>query len=307
MKELLDNLWVEKYRPEKLEDIVISKDLKKKMLSYKEDGSIPHIIFVGTAGIGKTSLARILTRDILDCEFISINASDEGGVDTMRSKVKTFATSASFDNKIKIVILGEADGLSSSAQDSLKEIIEDCSETTRFIFTVNNISKMSEPIVSRCQRFDLKCEPTSFTMRLKYIANEENVEISNEDLVNLTKRYYPDFRSAINNLQKYTVDGVFKFKEEDDFSFVKNLWVKIVKEEPEDVRKYYIENSIAYEDEESLLLSLAKYAFKNFKPENSRKILLLINKYLVQSSILADKELNLYCWVLEVKGLFKKD
>ena len=147
MDELLNALWVEKYRPKNLDELVIDSDVKKRIKSFEEDGEIPHLLLVGTAGIGKTSLAKILVNDVLDCEYLNINASDEGGIDMVRNEVKSFASSATFDGKPKVIILGEADGLTSAAQNSLKEIIEDYAESTRFIFTANDISKISFDLI----------------------------------------------------------------------------------------------------------------------------------------------------------------
>lgn len=305
MEELLDNLWVEKYRPMTLDDIVLDPEIEKKMLEYKEKGSIPHMLFVGTAGIGKSSLAKIISNELLQCETLNINASDEGGIETVRSKVKSFATSASFDGSLKIVILGEADGLSKQAQDSLKEIIEDCSHTTRFILTANDITKLSEPILSRHQRFDIKYTYKDFFLRILKIVRAEGIKGKPAEIEKMCKAAFPDFRSAINNLERYTTNGTFTLPKLSEGSFAEKLWLCIDKEEPEDVRAFVINNTIEYTSHQELMSTMAEYAFTNLKPETSRTLILTLNKYLVQDAAVVDKELNFYCLILELSPLLK--
>ena len=298
---LTNTLWVEKYRPTTIDDIVLPADITQKMRDFGVAQDIPNIILVGTAGIGKTSLARIIVNSLIDCEVLNINASGEGGIDTVRSKVKSFATSASFLGKPKVVIFGEADGLTKSAQDSLKEIIEECSQTTRFIFTANDISKMSKPIVSRCQRFDIDYTFKDFLVRVYGIFKKEDLKGVDGDIVKMCRESFPDFRTAINKLQRYTSGGVFGLPDVSVSDFVNNVWA-MVKDgnNPEGVRKFCIENSIEFSTHEELMIKMAEVAFNKFSHDESRVILKLCNNYLVDDRGVMDKELNFYCLIIDL-------
>jgi len=304
-KEALTNsLWVEKYRPKSIDDIVLPENIKSKILEYKKQQEIPNILLVGDAGIGKTSLAKIIVNEIIECEVMEINASDEGGIDMVRSKVKSFASSASMMGLPKIIILGEADGLTKNAQDSLKEIIEESSATTRFIFTANDITKMSKPIRSRCQRMDIDFTFPEFFKHITDIFRKEGIKGDGMELMKMCKRVYPDFRLAINTLQMETVDGVFTPATTQENSFVGILWAKIKEEkEPEEIRKFYIEKSVEYSSMDDLAIQMAEYAFNKFSHENSRKIILLLNKCIVDGKNHPDKELNFYCMIIDLCNL----
>lgn len=298
--KLEDYIWYEKYRPTTLDDMVLDSDIRRKILDFKEDQQIPHLLLVGTAGLGKTTLAKILVKDILDTDYLLINASDESGVDTIRSKVKSFATSASLDDKLKVVVFGEADGMSKTAQDSLKEIIEECSQTTRFIFTANDLSKLSEPIISRCQKLDLKFSLKDFVARCGHIVKSEGIKVDKGIFVSICKSAYPDFRKAIGTLQSSVVDGQIKELVVADNSFVGDLWEKIESQTPEEVRKFCIQNGDKFSTHQSLMGDMAQYSYDNFTVDKSRKLIMLLNKYLVQDSQLVDKELNFYCFLIEM-------
>lgn len=301
MDELLNALWVEKYRPQTLNDLILDPNIKKRLKSFEEDGEIPHLLLVGTSGIGKTTLAKILVNDILDCEYLNINASDEGGIDMVRNEVKSFASSATFDGKPKVIILGEADGLTSAAQNSLKEIIEDYAESTRFIFTANDLSKISDPIVSRCERLDLKCSFTAYKERCADILQKENVTHDDKILEKIIKPLFPDFRKAITRLKQCSVGGVLEEVKTVDSKFPMVLWALLKTGEPEKIREFYINKSTHFSSYVELMMDMAKVAFKNFKPENSRRFLPIINKFIFQDASVKDPELNFYCMILELK------
>lgn len=304
MNNLEDYIWAEKYRPKTLDDIILSPATRSKIQEFKTKENIPHLLFVGTAGIGKTSLARILVNDVLDCDYIEINASEESGVDTIRSKVKSFATSASLDDKIKVVILGEADGLSKTAQNSLKEIIEDNSQTTRFIFTANNISKLSEPIVSRCQQIGLQqIDFKEFFARCLKIIQAEGIELNKEVLLKITRDNFPDFRKTINDLQINVVDGVQTFVQDKENSFAGKVFEELDKTGPSEVRLFCRKNVMEFQNHAHLMIDMAEYSFENLQDVLNRELILLLNKYLVQDSTHLDKELNFYCLLIELKKL----
>ena len=303
MNNLEHYIWPEKYRPKNLDEIVLEESIKNKFLKFQNDGEIPHLLLVGSAGIGKSSISRIIVRDLLDCEYIHINASDKSGVDVIRTEVKSFASSASLDEKIKVVILGEADGLSKTAQNSLKEMIEDYSETTRFIFTANNLSKLSEPIVSRCQRIDLKYDSSSFLAHCIQILKKEGIEISPPVLKDITQKCFPDFRLTLNELQRNIQDGKQVAIEKENTEFVVHILGLLGKHSPHDVRVYLRKNSIQFESYTQLMMDIAEHYFRTTDFEFNRNLILLLNKFLYQDTTHPDKELNFYCLLIELKGM----
>lgn len=197
------NLFIEKYRPSSISDYIGSSDIKQKCEQFIKDQEIPHLLFHGRAGTGKTSLSKILTAS-LDCDYIYINASDENNVDTVRNKIKGFASTIGF-NKWKIIVLDEADYLTPAAQSILRNLMETFSNTTRFILTCNYVEKIIEPIRSRCQSF--KVTPPSMkdiALRCDFIMAAENISYDPADLKTIIENGYPDIRKIIGEIQSNT-------------------------------------------------------------------------------------------------------
>lgn len=215
------DVWVEKYRPTNLEDIIISDTLKTFLVKLKDDshdtGAIPNLLFSGQAGCGKTSLAKIIATDVLDCQYLYINGSEESSIEVVRTKVMGFAQTKSIDGKIKLIILDEADGLSSStaagrssAQQALKNVIEEYSANTRFIFTTNHPDKIIEPIHSRLLHFTFNLELTDCIKQCLKILKAEGIKLPKDQIPafkELAKKLSPDLRSLIIHLQLASVDG----------------------------------------------------------------------------------------------------
>jgi len=203
-------LWVEKYRPTTLKDYVGNEVIKNKIEDYLKQGSIQNLLLHGVAGTGKTTLAKLLVKNI-DCDYLYINASDERGIDTIREKIIPFASSMSF-NDVKIVILDEADYLTPQAQATLRNTIESCSKTTRFILTCNYLERIISPLQSRCQTFEII--PPSKTEVIEHVsditAKEAMLEVSINDIQKVVSTHYPDIRKIINTIQGSIVDGVIK-------------------------------------------------------------------------------------------------
>jgi DNA polymerase III delta prime subunit len=203
------SLWVERYRPTKLEDYVGNEHLKSKVAGYLETGDIPHLLLYGKAGTGKTTLAKLIVNSV-DCDYMIINASDENNVETVRNKVKNFASSMGF-KPFKIVILDEFDYMTSNAQAILRNLMETFSKHCRFILTCNYVEKVIEPIQSRCQTFQI-VPPTKkdVAIQISKILQSEGIKFEIKDLVPIIDSAYPDIRKIINTCQLNSIKGELK-------------------------------------------------------------------------------------------------
>ena len=200
------SLLVERYRSKTLDEYVGNGEIKNKLQTYLDQNDIQNFIFYGPAGTGKTTLAKLLVNN-LDCSHLYINASDERGIETIRDKVSSFASTMSF-NPLKVVILDEADFFTIQAQASLRNVIETFSRSTRFIMTCNFIERIIDPLQSRCQV--LKIVPPSklgIFRHLKDILNKEKIEHEDNELAGIIKTHYPDIRKMLNTIQLSNKDG----------------------------------------------------------------------------------------------------
>lgn len=206
------SLWTERYRPTSLENYIGNESFRNDLKLWIEEGNIPNIILDGPKGIGKTTAAKLIVGNI-DCDYIYINASDENGIDTIREKVKSFASSASFKD-IKIIILDEADFLTPAAQAALRNVIETFSESTRFIFTCNYYEKILDPIRSRLERYELiPPTRTEIAEKCRDILVEEDIKFTLVDIAKLVKLTYPDNRQTLIKLQSFCKTGELKVTE----------------------------------------------------------------------------------------------
>lgn len=214
-EEMVDNsLWVEKYRPIKLDDYVGNEHLKEKVSGYIESEDVPHLLLFGRAGTGKTTLAKLIVKSI-ECDYMIINASDENNVDTVRNKVKNFASSQGF-KKYKIIILDEFDYMTPNAQAILRNLMETFSKHCRFILTCNYVEKIIDPIQSRCQTFQIvPPSKKEVAVQLDKILKSEDVNYDVKDLVPIIDSSYPDIRKVINTCQLNSVKGVLKLSKND--------------------------------------------------------------------------------------------
>lgn len=199
-------IWTEKYRPDVLENYIGNDVIKAKLEQYIQTQDIPHLLFYGTAGTGKTTAAKILVKNI-DCDYMFINASDERGIDTVRDKIKGFASTVGFA-PLKIVVLDEADFLGREAQPALRNMMEAHAASTRFILTANYVERIIDPLVSRTQVY--KLTPPSkkdVAKKLADILKNENVEYDTKTIAQIVNVYYPDIRKIINTAQLQSRDG----------------------------------------------------------------------------------------------------
>ena len=238
-EEMVDNsLWVEKYRPIKLDDYVGNEHLKEKVSGYIESEDVPHLLLFGRAGTGKTTLAKLIVKSI-ECDYMIINASDENNVDTVRNKVKNFASSQGF-KKYKIVILDEFDYMTPNAQAILRNLMETFSKHCRFILTCNYVEKIIDPIQSRCQTFQIvPPSKKEVAVQLDKILKSEDIKYDVKDLVPIIDSSYPDIRKVINTCQLNSVKGVLKLSKNDllDSDF-KTKILEILKSSDDSRNKY---------------------------------------------------------------------
>jgi DNA polymerase III delta prime subunit len=285
-------LLVERYRPSTLENYVGNEQIKSVIQNYLDQNDIQNFIFAGTAGTGKTTLAKIIVNN-LDCDYILINASDERGVDTIRDKVSAFASTASFKS-IKVVILDEADFLTINAQASLRNVIEKFSRSTRFILTCNYVERMIDPLQSRCQV--LKIVPPSKNEVAKHILRileQEEIQYEAQDVKALVQRCYPDLRKMLNLVQSSTVDGVLTL---DKDVIVQNNYMLSILKELSTGKNYTALRQILADSGVKEYEELYRYLFDNatkFAPGKEGSIAVILNTHLYQANFRIDKEINM--------------
>jgi replication factor C small subunit len=291
-------LWTEKYRSQTLDQYIGNDELKNTIQSWIIKNDIPHLLLYGKAGTGKTTLAKLITQNI-NCDMMYINASDENGIDTIRDKVKSFASTSTFQ-PLKVVILDESDYLTINAQASLRNIIETFSAKTRFILTCNYVERIIEPLQSRCQAFKIETlSKPDIARHLAGILDEENIEFTPGNLANIINTYYPDIRKIINVTQQHTVDGkltVTKIDTKFDISDV----VKLIqgKDAFKSVRQYLIDNSIS--DFEPMYRAL----YDELGKDNGL-ITMTLAEYQFKHATVVDKEINFMACIASIINIIK--
>ena len=291
-----NSLLVEKYRPIKLENYVGNENIKKSISKYLDQNDIQNLIFYGPAGTGKTTLAKLIVKN-LDCDSLYINASDERGIETIRDKVSSFASVASF-KPIKVVILDEADFLTIQAQASLRNIIETFSRTTRFIMTCNFVERIIDPLQSRCQVLKI-VPPTKkdVAKHLNWICNQESITHEINELVPLVNQYYPDLRKCINTIQLSTVDGGANdlYLSLDKSVLVSSNYIdKVIDELKGKANFKTIRQIIAdanVDDFDELFKALFDRA-SEYLPSKEGTVAILVNDHQYKANFRIDKEIN---------------
>ncbi|NBX91603.1 MAG: AAA family ATPase [Proteobacteria bacterium] len=302
-----DSLWVEKYRPKTLKDLILNDENRTFFSSLNDE--IPHIMLWGNAGTGKTTLAKLIVNDILKCQYLYINASDENGVDTIRNKVISFSQVKSFDGKKKIIILDESDGLTNEGQRILRNVMEEYAENARFILTANYFNRIIEPIRSRCILFNLKPDLEESYLRCIHILQQENVTLDDnqrEDLKKFVEKRHPDLRRIINDLQKFSLDKNFEASNKNNILSISTKIVKALlnKESSLSVRKIVIENESAFDSNYQLLYKEIFDLIYNSKFEEKRKknLLLELGEYMYRDTFVLDHEINFFCCLMAIEN-----
>ena len=299
-----NTLWVEKHRPDILENYVGNENLKETISKYIEQNDIQNLIFYGPAGTGKTTLAKLLVKNI-NCDFIYINASDERGIETIRDKVSGFASTMSF-KPLKVVILDEADFLTIQAQASLRNVIETFSKSTRFILTCNYIERIIDPLQSRCQT--LKIVPPSkadVARHLCKVLGQENVNYDTDSVVNIVKKQYPDVRKMLNICQMSSKKGELVV---DSQTLVSSNYIdQIIELLPNNKSFKQIRQIIAdsnVDDFEALYKAL--YERIDEYTTRDAEAIIIIEEYLYHANFRIDKEINVMACIAKLLTLTGK-
>lgn len=303
---MFDNLWVEKYRPKTLDEIVLAPEVAAVMREFITKKEIPNLLFAGQAGGGKSSLAKILVNT-LDCQYIYINASDRNGIDTVRNEISNFAKTRSIDGKLKVIILDEADGLTADGQRALRNTMEEFASNVRFILTCNAKYKVIKPIQSRTQVFDIVPPMNGVAERIKKILKDEKVSVPTDQgpkLITLIKNNYPDVRSIIGNLQKNIIGNVLNVVFiSNSFQFAEGVLEMLTKvNDPSDLRRYLTENEDEFnKDYPGLLRSLFNAVDKtNWAADKKRKYMLILGEGLYRCAFVMDQEINAYATLVSL-------
>jgi replication factor C small subunit len=287
-----NSLLVEKYRPSTLENYVGNENIKEIINKYLDQNDIQNLIFYGPAGTGKTTLAKIIIKN-LDCDHLYINASDERGIETIRDKVQGFAMVASF-KPLKVVILDEADFLTIQAQASLRNIIETFSRTTRFIMTCNFVERIIDPLQSRCHVLKI-VPPTKkdVARHLAWVLDQEKIRYEMQDLVPLINQYYPDLRKCINTIQLSTINNDLRL---DQSILVSSNYIdKVINELSNKANFKTVRQIIAdanVDDFDELFKSLYEKA-NEYLPGKEGTATILINEHQYKANFRIDKEINI--------------
>ena len=299
-------LWVEKYRPTRIEDCIIPDQVKEQFKQFIAKGEVPNLLLSGSAGTGKTTIARALCNE-LGCDYIVINGSDEGRqIDTLRTKIRSFASAVSFEGKTKVVILDEADYMNrESVQPALRGFIETFSENCRFIFTCNYANRLIDPLHSRTTVIDFKLAPSDrpvlaakFLKRMEYILDTEGVEYNQRVLAELLNKYFPDYRRVINELQRYSAgnkvdEGILSnFQEINAKALVESLREKDWKK-----MRQWVVNNVDTDPQ-----GIFRQIYDTLLPEvkSVPQLVLLIADYQYKAAFVADQEINLTACLTEI-------
>jgi replication factor C small subunit len=297
------SLWAEKYRPDVLNGYICDGNLRSIITDFINRKDIPHLLLHGNAGTGKTTLAKIIVKNI-PCDCVYINASDTNGIEMVRTKIKGFAGSAGFQ-PLKVVILDEADFFTTEAQAALRNLMETYSQTTRFILTCNYVEKIIKPLISRCQVFNIEPPtPKDVAIHIKNILDKEGIGFELTDLKTVLDDFYPDVRKIINFIQQNSTSGKLKIVKTQSASFdLKNKIIELIKSSKT--------NSKAFNEIRQLVNDAGTKVFEELYTElydrvneyavnKETSVIIDIAEHIYQSSMVVDKEITFMACVAKI-------
>jgi DNA polymerase III delta prime subunit len=299
-------LWTEKYRPQTVNDCILPERLKKPFQEYVNQKNIPNLLLTGGAGVGKTTVAKAMCKEI-GCDYLVINGSDESGIDTFRTKIKNYASSMSLAGGRKVIIIDEADYLNpNSTQPALRNAIEEFSENCSFIFTCNYKNRIIEPLHSRCAVIEFSLRngekakmASAFFKRIQTVLQSESVDFDDVVIAELIKKHFPDFRRIINELQRYSQFGKIDtgiLAQIGDVSI--NEVVKYISSKDFGaIRKWVGSNEI---DSNTLFRKLYDNLYETLKPQSIPQAVLILADYQYKAAFVADQEINTVACLTEL-------
>jgi DNA polymerase III delta prime subunit len=298
-------LWCEKYRPKTVEDCILHDSIKATFQEYVKKGEIPNLLLSGSAGVGKTTIAKALCNQV-GCDYIVINGSDESGIDVLRNKIKNYASSMSLSGGRKVIIIDEADYLNpNSTQPALRGAIEEFAGNCSFIFTCNYKNRIIDPIHSRCTVIDFKTNgqkadlAKKFFKRVEWILNEENIKYEPQVVAAIITKHFPDNRRILNELQRYSASGVI---DKGILSNVSEITINLLIQNLKDkdftsMRKWVTQN--LDNDPVRIYRKIYDGLYDYLNPQSIPQAVVTLAKYQYQSAFVADQEINLVACLTE--------
>ena len=299
-------LWVEKYRPKTIEDCILPDGIKATFQEYVNRKEIPNLLLSGSAGVGKTTIAKALCEEV-GCDYIMINGSDESGIDVLRNKIKNYASSMSLSGGRKVIIIDEADYLNpNSTQPAMRGAIEEFASNCSFIFTCNFKNRIIDPIHSRCTVVDFKINGSrakmaaQFFKRVEWILKQEGVDYDKEVVAAVITKHFPDNRRILNELQRYSVSGTI---DKGILASVSEIQmtelVKSLKGKDFTACRKWVTNNLD-NDTTRIFRNVYDALYEQLKPNSVPQLVLILAKYQYQAAFVADHEINLIACLTEI-------
>ncbi len=300
-------LWVEKFRPKKISETVLTDDLKKTFQAFVDDGHIPNLLLTGGPGVGKTTVAKAMLEE-LGATYMMINGSEESGIDVLRNKIKNFASTVSMDGNRKFVILDEADYLNpQSTQPALRGFIEEFHKNCGFILTCNFKNRIIDPLHSRCSVVEFRIPTTEkpklageFFKRVQTILDGEGVQYQPKAVAGVVEKYFPDWRRVLNELQRYSVSGMIDSGILVNISEtnMKDLNVFLKEKDFKSIRKWVANN--LDNDPSRMYRKIYDALYEDIQPQTVPHLVLATADYSYKSAFVADQEINMLAFMIEI-------
>ena len=300
-------LWVEKYRPSKISECVLTEDLKKTFQTFVDEGNIPNLLLTGGPGVGKTTVAKAMLEE-LGATYMMINGSEESGIDVLRNKIKNFASTVSMDGNRKFVILDEADYLNpQSTQPALRGFIEEFHKNCGFILTCNFKNRIIDPLHSRCSVVEFRIPVAEkpklageFFKRVQGILDGEGVQYQPKAVAGVVEKYFPDWRRVLNELQRYSVSGMIDSGILVNISEtnMKDLTTFLKEKDFKSIRKWVANN--LDNDPARMYRKVYDALYEDIQPQTVPHLVLATADYSYKSAFVADQEINMLAFMIEI-------